>query len=73
MYMLCDEIFMHQNGGTLIRSAGMTLMTLFSYVGLLPCLMGPQTIKSNDNPANGRGPVNVPVVLKHINKVFPRP
>ena len=41
--LLCDEIFMPQNGGTL-RYAVMTLMAFFSYFGLLPCLMGPQTI-----------------------------
>ena len=43
MYLLYDELFMPQNGGTLL-SAVMTLITLFSYFGLLPCLMGPRTI-----------------------------
>ena len=54
MYLLCDEIFMPQNGGTL-RSAVITLMALFSYFGLLPCLWVHGQFKSNENPANGRG------------------
>ena len=58
---------MPQHGGTL-RSAVMTLDYFL-------VLWVHEQFKSNENPANGRGVllINVPVVLKHINKVFPRP
>ena len=62
---------MPQNCGAL-GSAVMALMILFSYFGLLPCLMAPRTFKSNEkNQPTPRkwegGTFNVCVVLKHIN------
>ena len=65
---------MPQNGGTLI-SAVMTLMTLFSYFWITFMSYGStNNLKAMKTPQNMRGgTVNVSVVLKHINKVFPRP